>query len=72
MHGNMVFFTHYMFATPQQSGGFHILFHVCSVNLNLTRMKRREVSTTTVTNLGCVGGQYHTNNEQTQSDEYII
>ena len=25
-----------------------------------------------VTNLGCVGGQYHTNNEQTQSDECII
>ena len=25
-----------------------------------------------VTNLGCVGSQYHTNNEQTQSDECII
>ena len=25
-----------------------------------------------VTNLGCVEGQYHTNNEQTQSDECII
>ena len=25
-----------------------------------------------VTNLGCVGGQYHTNNEQTQSVEGII
>ena len=26
----------------------------------------------TVTNLGCVRGQYHTNNEQTQSVEGII
>ena len=30
------------------------------------------VVSTIVTNLGCVRGQYHTNNEQTQSDECII
>ena len=36
----------------------------------------KEVTTNTllngVTNLGCVRGQYHTNNEQTQSVEGII
>ena len=31
MHGNMVFSTHYILGTPQQSGG--LLVHVCSVKV---------------------------------------
>ena len=35
MHGNMVFSTHYILGTPQQSGGFL----VCSVKLEISIYK---------------------------------
>ena len=41
-------------------------------SIEVSRLLRSMKSKTSVTNLGCVRGQYHTNNEQTQSVEGII
>ena len=56
MHGNMVFSTHYILGTPQQSGGFLVcsvkvrelicdinLLNICDVNLlNIYTVTQRE------------------------------